>query len=44
MQNFSVSAVGRLEIAPGAFANFPKTGRAVLSEVIIIIIIILFNN
>ena len=33
MQNFTVSAVGRLEIAPGAFANFPKTGRAVFSEV-----------
>ena len=33
VQNFTVSAVGRLEIAPGAFANFPKTGRAVFSEV-----------
>ena len=33
MQNFTVSAVGRLEISPGAFSNFPKTGRAIFSEV-----------
>ena len=28
-----MSAVGRLGILPGAFSNFPKTGRAVFSEV-----------
>ena len=33
VQNFTVSAVGRLDILPGAFSNFPKTGRAVFSEV-----------
>ena len=33
VQNFTVSAVGRLEISPGAFSNFPKAGAAIFSEV-----------
>jgi len=33
VQNFTISSVGLLEISPRAFSNFPKTGRAIFSEV-----------